>query len=71
MDFGFEAKSVYWAYTLNVLDGWFNPGCQGGPGGEDASINNGHPASNACESLEDSAQAINGIRYYIITNSGR
>lgn len=70
MDFGFVAKSVYWAYTLNTLDGWYNAGCNGGPGSEDAWITNGHPADNACISLDDSQQASNGIRYYIVNNSG-
>jgi hypothetical protein len=70
LDFGFQAKSVYWAKTLNTLDGWHNPGCNGGPGSEDAWITNGNPSNNACESLEESDQAKDGIRYYIVNNSG-
>lgn len=69
MDFGFVAKSVYWARTLNTLDGWYSPGCKGGTGKEDAWINSGNPANNACMSLADTDFAKRGIRYYIVNNS--
>ncbi|KAJ5112941.1 hypothetical protein N7456_001475 [Penicillium angulare] len=69
-DFGFVAKSIYWARTLNTIDAWKYEGCHGGVGSEDVWINNGNPDNGlACTDLENTDQGSTGVRYYIINNS--
>ncbi|KAJ5260503.1 hypothetical protein N7478_012108 [Penicillium angulare] len=70
LDFGFTAKSIYWALTENTLDAWPYAGCAGGVGSENVWINDGNPDNAlACQDLESSEQGSNGVRYYIVNNS--